>query len=109
MRGRIHPAWTRSGNGNVTQVTRGSQNIVCRRVRGRVVGGSSSINAMVYCRGLPQDFDDWSALGNPGWSWRDVQPVYERFERPVDATGRASPNGQLFVSDVRRQLHPMEQ
>ncbi len=53
--------------------------------RGRVVGGSSSINAMVYCRGLPQDFDDWSALGNPGWSWRDVQPVYERFERPVDA------------------------
>ena len=77
--------------------------------RGRVVGGSSSINAMVYCRGLPQDFDDWSALGNPGWSWRDVKPVYERFERPVDATGRASANGQLFVSDVRRQLHSMEQ
>ena len=77
--------------------------------RGRVVGGSSSINAMVYCRGLPQDFDDWSALGNSGWSWRDVQPVYERFERPVDAQGRASANGQLFVSDVRRQLHPMEQ
>ncbi|MEY3445890.1 MAG: hypothetical protein RIR45_645, partial [Pseudomonadota bacterium] len=45
--------------------------------RGRVVGGSSSINAMVYCRGLPHDFDDWARLGNPGWSWEDVRPVYE--------------------------------
>ena len=77
--------------------------------RGRVVGGSSSINAMVYCRGLPQDFDDWAALGNPGWGWQDVQAVYEGFERRVDADGRASAKGQLFVSDVRRQLHPMEQ
>ena len=77
--------------------------------RGRVVGGSSSINAMVYCRGLPQDFDDWAALGNPGWGWQDVQPVYDGFERRVDADGRASASGQLFVSDVRRQLHPMEQ
>ena len=77
--------------------------------RGRVVGGSSSINAMVYCRGLPQDFDDWAALGNPGWGWQDVQPVYDGFERRVDADGRASAGGQLFVSDVRRQLHPMEQ
>ena len=77
--------------------------------RGRVVGGSSSINAMVYCRGLPQDFDDWAALGNPGWGWQDVQPVYDGFERRVDADGQASASGQLFVSDVRRQLHPMEQ
>lgn len=77
--------------------------------RGRVVGGSSSINAMVYCRGLPQDFDDWAALGNPGWGWQDVQPVFEGFERRVDADGRASAKGQLFVSDVRHQLHPMEQ
>lgn len=76
--------------------------------RGRVVGGSSSINAMVYCRGLPGDFDDWAQAGNPGWSWRDVKPVYESFERPVDESGQASDKGQLFVSDVRRQLHPME-
>ena len=45
--------------------------------RGKVVGGSSSINAMVYCRGLPGDFDDWAAAGNPGWGWSDVAPVYE--------------------------------
>jgi len=76
--------------------------------RGRVVGGSSSINAMVYCRGLPSDFDDWAHRGNPGWAWKDVQPVYARFERPVDAAGVAGAGGALFVSDVRKQLHPME-
>ena len=75
--------------------------------RGRVVGGSSSINAMVYCRGLPGDFDDWAKAGNPGWSWNDVRPVYEKFERRVDADGRAADTGQLFVSDVRQELHPM--
>jgi len=76
--------------------------------RGRVVGGSSSINAMVYCRGLPGDFDDWAARGNTGWGWDDVRPVYERFERRVGPDGQAQPGGPLFVSDVRRQLHPME-
>ena len=42
--------------------------------RGRVLGGSSSINALVYCRGMPGDFDDWRDLGNVGWGWRDVEP-----------------------------------
>jgi choline dehydrogenase len=76
--------------------------------RGKVVGGSSSINAMVYVRGLPHDFDDWAAAGNPGWGWKDVAPVYDSFERPIDEKGRASSKGQLCVSDVRAQLHPME-
>ena len=76
--------------------------------RGKVVGGSSSINAMVYCRGLPEDFDDWARLGNTGWSWDDVRPVYEGFERSVDPEGAAAPSGALFVSDVRKQLHPTE-
>ena len=76
--------------------------------RGRVVGGSSSINAMVYCRGLPGDFDDWARLGNRGWSWADVRPVYERFECRVDADGVVAAGGPLFVSDVRKQLHPIE-
>ncbi|MCZ4316593.1 GMC family oxidoreductase N-terminal domain-containing protein [Comamonadaceae bacterium G21597-S1] len=76
--------------------------------RGKVLGGSSSINAMVYCRGLPVDFDDWAAAGNRGWGWSDVAPVYDRFERRVDADGTpAAEGGPLFVSDVRRQLHPM--
>ena len=76
--------------------------------RGKVVGGSSSINAMVYCRGLPGDFDDWARLGNTGWSWDDVRPVYEAFERHVNADGVAAPSGALYVSDVRKRLHPME-
>lgn len=78
--------------------------------RGKVLGGSSAINAMVYCRGLPGDFDDWAAVGNPGWGWADVKPVFERFENAVDAQGRAtgSADKPLFVSDVRDQLHPLE-
>ena len=48
--------------------------------RGRVVGGSGSINGMVYFRGQPGDFDDWAAAGNPGWSWREVLPYFLRSE-----------------------------
>jgi choline dehydrogenase len=49
--------------------------------RGRVLGGSSSLNAMIWVRGAPQDFDTWAYLGADGWSWEDVRPVYERIER----------------------------
>jgi choline dehydrogenase len=75
--------------------------------RGRVLGGSSSINALVYCRGMPQDFDDWRAMGNVGWGWDDVRPYFERSERRVDSTGRATTNGALDIKDVSRHLHPM--
>lgn len=75
--------------------------------RGRVIGGSSSINALVYCRGIPQDFDDWRSLGNAGWGWEDVRPYFERTERRVDAAGRAGGEGPLDVKDVTPFLHPM--
>jgi choline dehydrogenase len=75
--------------------------------RGKVWGGSSSINAMVYCRGLPADFDAWLAQGNPGWGWSDVEPVFRRTECRVDAQGHAAQGGgPLFVSDVEREMHP---
>jgi choline dehydrogenase-like flavoprotein len=48
--------------------------------RGRVLGGSSSINGMVYFRGHPGDFDDWAAAGNPGWRYEDVLPYFLRSE-----------------------------
>jgi choline dehydrogenase len=48
--------------------------------RGRVIGGSSSLNAMIWCRGAPADYDHWAYLGNEGWSWADVLPVYRRME-----------------------------
>ena len=49
--------------------------------RGRVLGGSSCLNAMIWVRGAPADFDTWAYLGAEGWSWDDVRPVYERIER----------------------------
>ncbi|WP_204354309.1 GMC family oxidoreductase [Pseudomonas putida] len=75
--------------------------------RGRVIGGSSSINAMVYCRGLPVDFDSWEKLGNTGWGWSDVLPYFQRSERRVDAQGNAAQGGPLYVSDVSAELHPL--
>jgi choline dehydrogenase len=49
--------------------------------RGKVLGGSSSINGMLYVRGLPEDYDGWRQLGCEGWSWSDVEPVFRRVER----------------------------
>jgi choline dehydrogenase len=48
--------------------------------RGRVLGGCSSINAMIYMRGQRGDYDHWAQLGNRGWSWDDVLPVFKRSE-----------------------------
>jgi choline dehydrogenase-like flavoprotein len=52
--------------------------------RGRVLGGSSSVNGMVYFRGHPKDYDDWVAEGNRGWSWADVLPYFVRSENNED-------------------------
>ena len=71
--------------------------------RGKVLGGSSSVNAMIYVRGQPQDYDDWAAQGNAGWSWEDVKPWFlkaEHNERGVDAFH--AQGGPLNVADLQQ-------
>ncbi|HEU0165986.1 MAG TPA: GMC family oxidoreductase N-terminal domain-containing protein, partial [Thermomicrobiales bacterium] len=48
--------------------------------RGKTIGGTGAMNGMLYVRGVPQDFDDWEAAGNPGWGWDDVLPIFLRSE-----------------------------
>jgi len=70
--------------------------------RGRGFGGSSAINAMIYTRGHPLDYDEWEQLGCTGWAWADVLPHFRRAEgneRGEDALHGA--DGPLTVSDLR--------
>jgi choline dehydrogenase len=70
--------------------------------RGRVLGGCSSINAMIYMRGQKEDWDHWASLGNRGWSWDEVVPVFRRLEDyagdPSDGYGSG---GELRIEDPR--------
>jgi choline dehydrogenase len=69
--------------------------------RGRGLGGSSSINGLIYVRGQPQDYDRWAEAGNAGWSWRDVLPYFIRSEsnsRGASATHGA--DGPLACTDI---------
>lgn len=72
--------------------------------RGRVIGGSGSINGMVYFRGHPRDFDDWAAAGNSGWGYRDVLPYFIRSESNADYPGSPyhGTTGPMRVTYVRR-------
>ena len=64
--------------------------------RGKLLGGSSSINAMVYIRGHPQDYQDWQAAGNSGWGWEAVHDAFTAMEA-----------GPLQISDVSADRHPL--
>lgn len=69
--------------------------------RGKVLGGSSSINAMVYIRGQANDFDDWAAAGNPGWSYSDVLPYFRKSEDNTFGAGAFhGSGGPLGVSSI---------
>jgi len=69
--------------------------------RGKVLGGSSSINGLIYIRGQREDFDDWVRLGNSGWGWQDVLPYFRRSERQQrGADDYHGADGELSVSDV---------
>ena len=89
--------------------------------RGKVLGGSSSVNAMIYVRGTREDYDGWVAQGNPGWSWADVLPYFKRAEHnergaddfhgsggPLNVMDLQSPHrfGPVFVDAARQAGYP---
>jgi choline dehydrogenase-like flavoprotein len=69
--------------------------------RGRVVGGSSAVNTAIALRGVPEDYDEWAALGNPPWSWERVLPAFIRLENDLDFPD-ASYHGAMGPLPVRR-------
>jgi choline dehydrogenase len=75
--------------------------------QGRVLGGSSSINAQVYIRGSAADYDNWAAMGCSGWNYRDVLPYFKRSEGNERYSGQYHGiEGPLRVSD-QRYTHPL--
>lgn len=90
--------------------------------RGKVLGGSSSVNAMIYARGHPSDYDAWAAAGNPGWAWADVLPLFKRAEHnergadafhgtggPLNVRDLTSPNPFVphFIEAAREAGYPI--
>ncbi|MCG6858878.1 MAG: choline dehydrogenase [Salaquimonas sp.] len=71
--------------------------------RGKVIGGSSSINGMVYVRGHARDYDHWAEMGADGWAWADVAPYFQRMEHSHGGEeGVRGENGPLHVTRGRR-------
>ncbi|BAO91219.1 GMC family oxidoreductase [Caballeronia cordobensis] len=76
--------------------------------RGKVQGGSGSINAMIYVRGQPHDFDDWARAGNAGWSYRDVLPYFRRLESHwAGDTEYHGAHGKIAISSMKDGAHPI--
>jgi choline dehydrogenase len=72
--------------------------------RGKVLGGSSSLNGLLYVRGQPQDYDRWRQMGNTGWSWDDVLPLFKRAEKNERGADEFhGDQGPLSVSNMRIQ------
>jgi choline dehydrogenase len=76
--------------------------------RGKVIGGSGSINAMVHVRGQPHDFDDWALAGNSGWGWSDVLPYFIKAEdHDHGASEWHGGKGPQHVTDITKVAHPL--
>lgn len=82
-----------------------SRQILCPR--GRLFGGTSSINGMIYMRGQPQDYDHWAALGNGGWSFEDVLPYFRKSEHFEPGGGPLHGRGGELNVAAQRSPHPL--
>ena len=89
-----------SGGGRI-----GERTVPCPR--GRILGGSSSINGMIYTRGHRGDFDHWAALGNEGWSYDDVLPAFRRCEDFAGGESRFHGVGGGLSVAAQRSLNPL--
>ncbi len=75
--------------------------------RGKVLGGSGSINGLVFLRGAPTDFDEWERLGATGWSYRDVLPYFKRSENNEDGADEwRGQGGPMHISSIRNPSKP---
>jgi choline dehydrogenase len=76
--------------------------------RGKLLGGSSSINAMVWIRGQREDYDAWAAAGNPGWGYDDLLPLFKAIEHnEAGADEWRGAGGPLHVTDCSASVHPL--
>ncbi len=77
--------------------------------RGKVLGGSSSINGMLYVRGNPRDYDDWAQMGNQGWSYEDVLPYFKKTESYKDGFGQyRGGDGPMEIAEFPERYELMD-
>jgi choline dehydrogenase len=77
--------------------------------RGRTLGGSSSINGLIYIRGQNEDYDHWAALGNRGWSWKECLPYFRRLEHnELGASPTRGVDGPLWASTIKQRHELVE-
>ncbi|HEV3481246.1 MAG TPA: GMC family oxidoreductase N-terminal domain-containing protein [Candidatus Acidoferrales bacterium] len=75
--------------------------------RGRVLGGSSSINGSAYVRGQAEDYDGWRRLGNVGWGWSDVLPYFNKLERREDLPAESRNSAGMLAVNYPTYVHPI--
>ncbi len=91
-----------------TEPVPGLDHRVIYQPRGKVVGGSSSINAMVYSRGQAADYDGWATMGNSGWDWNSVLACYRNMEdHALGASELHGAGGPLHVTNIADAVHPL--
>lgn len=77
--------------------------------RGKVLGGSSALNGMIYVRGHRADYDHWAYLGNDGWSWQDVLPLFKRSERWAGGESELRGGSGLLPVTLDYERHPFHE
>jgi len=75
--------------------------------RGKVLGGSSSINGSAYVRGQAEDYEGWRRLGNVGWGWSDVQPYFTKMERREYLSGKSPSSKGMLAVNYPTYVHPI--